>query len=212
MHLLHVALSGVCFAVSLLLDFELQQIAMLLATLTASVNLYSDQLPHHLTASIFFWDIFLKLDRVSRPENISFLIFRTSNRLQVIRRALFLSPSLPLGALHAPRVSHSRFSLSLSPSLFLALGALHAPRVLLSSPSLSYLSRHTFPQSPLPQDNLLPPSSRLCSLSEQETTRERAPERARFLVAVNVLAVNTLAVNGALHALYSVKKCLTHSI
>ena len=153
---------------------------MLLATLTASVNLYSDQLPHHLTASIFFWNIFLKLDL----KIFFFLIFRTSNRLQVIRRALFLSPSLPLGALHAPRVSHSRFSLSLSPSLFLALGALHAPRVLLSSPSLSYLSRHTFPQSPLPQDNLLPPSSRLCSLSEQETTRERAPERARFLVAV----------------------------
>ena len=37
-----------------------------------------------------------------------------------------MSPSLPLGALHAPRVSHSRFSLSLSPSLFLALGALLA--------------------------------------------------------------------------------------
>ena len=199
---------------------------MLLATLTASVNFYSDQLPHHLTASLFFWDIFLKLD-LFRPENISFLIFRTSNRLQVIRRALFLSPSLPLGALHAPRVSHSRFSLSLSPSLFLALGALHAPRVLLSSPSLSYLSRHTFPQSPLPQDNLLPPSSRLCSLSEQETTRERAPERARFLVAVNVLAVNALAVNGlavngvlplyiasesVLYTLYSVKKCLIHSM
>ena len=29
---------------------------------------------------------------------------------------------------------------------------------------------------------------------------------------VLILAVNVLAVNGALHALYSVKKCLIHSI
>ena len=32
------------------------------------------------------------------------------------------------------------------------------------------------------------------------------------VLAVNVLAVNVLAVNGALHALYSVQKCLRHSI
>ena len=32
-----------------------------------------------------------------------------------------------------------------------------------------------------------------------------------LILAVNVLAVNTLAVSGALHALYSVKKCLIHS-
>ena len=32
------------------------------------------------------------------------------------------------------------------------------------------------------------------------------------ILAVHVLAVNSLAVNGALRALYSVKKCLIHSI
>ena len=33
-----------------------------------------------------------------------------------------------------------------------------------------------------------------------------------LILAVHVLAVNSLAVNGALHALYSVKKRLIHSI